>query len=111
MMVMTKKTRKMLPKIRTVGPGRNLGGTWGKPGGNLEGTWGNLGEPGGTWGNLGGSPGAIGPLKILTDRHRSKTFLLILEDIYFFFKRSGLLFVPYGFSNLPTALKMRLRKP
>ena len=102
-MVMTKKTRKMLPKIRTVGPGRNLGGTWGKPGGNLEGTWGNLGEPG-------GQPGGNRPPQDF-DRHRSKTFLLILEVIYFFFKRSGLLFVPSGFSNLPTALKMRLRKP
>ena len=41
-MVMTKKTRKMLPKIRTVGPGGNLGGNCGEPEGNLGET---LGEP------------------------------------------------------------------
>ena len=52
------------------------------------------------------------------DRHRSKTFLFkrpptitVYLQILKVFKRPGLLFVPSEFSNLPTALKMRLRKP
>ena len=78
-MVMTKKTRKMLPKIRTVGHGGNLG----EPGGNQGGTGqggnpenpGKTGEPGGNPENPenpgeprepGRNPRAIAPLKILT---------------------------------------------
>ena len=72
-MVMTKKTRKMLPKIRTIGPGGNLGG-------ELWGTWGNLrgtcGEPEGNLGETLGEPRGNRPSQDF-DRDRKKRKYII----------------------------------